>query len=290
MNSAEEEERDYADEEVEAEVPMQAVTAVETEFGALIREDEGGPKAESRKRVHDEEITAAPSPSWLLIDNLVRPFTENALKQLLSATGNVLDCWMPKFKTHAVVQLESHAQAEATRAAVEGQKWPHGTNKTLTAKHVSEEDAGKLKAGALTSLSAKPAPRPANVAAAAAKRGGIAAAAAAAAAATTKAEERSEKKMKEAAVGQRSNIMDQIKVTERVGAPGGAVPVAPRLGIIAALKESMRRKGSSEVDRKFDRDVRGANQRGEEETLNLNLDDLFRKTIAKPSIYWMPVK
>eukprot|EP00955_Chlamydomonas_euryale_P082687 363759-Chlamydomonas_euryale.AAC.6 len=83
----------------------------------------------------------------LFIDGLMRPFTEGALRQLLSQTGKVTDLWMPGLKTHAVVTFENEEQAEATRTATHQLKWPAGTLKHLMPRFLTAEEAEAEKSG-----------------------------------------------------------------------------------------------------------------------------------------------
>jgi apoptotic chromatin condensation inducer in the nucleus len=75
-------------------------------------------------RPDDERVprppTVVPPPNMtptaaLRVDNLVRPFTLQALRALLSETGTVTGLWMPSIKTHCYVTFETAEQAEATR-------------------------------------------------------------------------------------------------------------------------------------------------------------------------------
>lgn len=87
--------------------------------------------------------SAVPATAALRVDNLVRPFTENQLRQLLGQTGTIKDMWMPSIKTHCFVIFTSEEEAEATRQALHNLKWPRDSPKLLNPYFISMEDAEK---------------------------------------------------------------------------------------------------------------------------------------------------
>ncbi|XP_057291399.1 apoptotic chromatin condensation inducer in the nucleus-like isoform X2 [Hydractinia symbiolongicarpus] len=81
----------------------------------------------------------SPSPAknapscYLHIENLVRPYTVNNLKGLIQKTGTIKDnkFWMNNIKSHCYVMLSSEEEANTTREAMHGLRWPSGNPKIL---------------------------------------------------------------------------------------------------------------------------------------------------------------
>ncbi len=68
------------------------------------------------------------------VRNLVRPFTNKQLIDLLKRTGSFDEdkgFWIDKIKSHAMVRYESAQQAEETVLALDGVKWPPSNLKKL---------------------------------------------------------------------------------------------------------------------------------------------------------------
>ncbi|KAG7248665.1 hypothetical protein CRUP_010363, partial [Coryphaenoides rupestris] len=91
----------------------------------------------------DDGIAAAaqqPSPprgklsAIVHVSNLVRPFTLSQLMELLKRTGSVLEegFWIDKIKSHCYVTYATTDEAQATRAALHGLKWPPSNPKVLS--------------------------------------------------------------------------------------------------------------------------------------------------------------
>jgi len=105
------------------------------------------------------------------VEGFVRPFTLPAVKALLASAGGVFDeasdFWMPQIKNLAVVVYATEAEAEATRAAVDGLEWPPSSGKRLAAHYMTVPDARRcIAAGSMAAQ-----PRPAAPAAPAAAAG-----------------------------------------------------------------------------------------------------------------------
>jgi len=59
--------------------------------------------------------------------NLVRPFTQEQLKELLSTTGNIAEkdaFWINQIKSHAIVKFSSPDDAQRTIKSLNGTQWP----------------------------------------------------------------------------------------------------------------------------------------------------------------------
>ncbi|EZA48094.1 apoptotic chromatin condensation inducer in the nucleus isoform X2 [Ooceraea biroi] len=90
----------------------------------------------------------SPSPpaskptSILLIKNLVRPFTLNQIKELLSRTGTIVEngFWMDRIKSKCIVEYSNEDQAFETRQALHGISWPMSNPKKLHVEYATRED------------------------------------------------------------------------------------------------------------------------------------------------------
>merc|ERR1712141_836040 len=96
------------------------------------------------------------------IRNLVRPFTNIQLINLLKRTGAFDEnthFWIDKIKSHALVKYERPQEAEETVLALDGVKWPSSNQKKLIVTFSSEDhferqskEQVSLKRQRLTSL------------------------------------------------------------------------------------------------------------------------------------------
>ncbi|XP_076244444.1 apoptotic chromatin condensation inducer acinus [Calliopsis andreniformis] len=78
----------------------------------------------------------------LLIKNLVRPFTLNQIKELLSRTGTIVEngFWMDRIKSKCFVEYSNEDQAFETRQALHGISWPVSNPKRLHVEYATKED------------------------------------------------------------------------------------------------------------------------------------------------------
>ncbi|XP_039307393.1 apoptotic chromatin condensation inducer in the nucleus isoform X2 [Solenopsis invicta] len=78
----------------------------------------------------------------LLIKNLVRPFTLNQIKELLSRTGTIVEngFWMDRIKSKCIVEYSNEDQAFETRQALHGISWPLSNPKKLHVEYATKED------------------------------------------------------------------------------------------------------------------------------------------------------
>ncbi|GAQ83039.1 apoptotic chromatin condensation inducer in the nucleus [Klebsormidium nitens] len=174
----------------------------------------------------DVPASARPATRSVRVNNLVRPFTERALRALLSETGTIEEngFWMDSIKTHCFVMFKSVEDAVRTREALFNLQWPPLGGKHLVVSFVAESEVESRVKGAAV-------PPPPNAAAAASRSAG----------------------KEEAAKGTASQRV-VLPVKERLTLPVAEKPVP------VVAEPAMR-----------------------------SLDDLFRKTTAKPCIYWLPL-
>ncbi|XP_003700784.2 apoptotic chromatin condensation inducer acinus isoform X2 [Megachile rotundata] len=78
----------------------------------------------------------------LLIKNLVRPFTLNQIKELLSRTGTIVEngFWMDRIKSKCFVEYSNEDQAFETRQALHGISWPVSNPKRLHVEYATKDD------------------------------------------------------------------------------------------------------------------------------------------------------
>ncbi|CAI5724167.1 hypothetical protein KXD40_001028 [Peronospora effusa] len=72
--------------------------------------------------------------STIRIDNFVRPFTLNAVKELVQEFGSFVEegFWMDAIKTHCFVTYLTSEIAEKARAALDGKVWPPENGRSLS--------------------------------------------------------------------------------------------------------------------------------------------------------------
>ncbi|KAL7287102.1 hypothetical protein TKK_0018721 [Trichogramma kaykai] len=87
----------------------------------------------------------AQATNILLIKNLVRPFTLNQIKELLSRTGTIVEngFWMDRIKSKCYVEYKNEDQAFETRQALHGISWPLSNPKKLIVEYANKEDMEK---------------------------------------------------------------------------------------------------------------------------------------------------
>lgn len=92
------------------------------------------------------KITPSPArhpPSRIVhLRNLVRPFTLNQLKELLSKTGTLIEggFWIDKIKSKCYVTYETEEQAVNTRQALHGTQWPSSNPKILSVDFATQDE------------------------------------------------------------------------------------------------------------------------------------------------------
>lgn len=148
---------------VEATAPAAASPAPEA--NAAKKPEEG--ETEEKKKRAREEITPAAAPvappapatapaatdatsgknppsNTIYVDRFVRPFTLASAKSLFEQHGAVKRFWMNSIKSHAFVVFESDESAARAREAVNGLKWPSKQGNQLHAEFSSEEIATRV--------------------------------------------------------------------------------------------------------------------------------------------------
>lgn len=111
--------------------------------------------------VQEESPLAAgkrsPSPAknprckTLHVKNLVRPFTQNQLKDLLGKHGTLVEngFWIDRIKSHCYVVYTDEDDAVATRQALHGIKWPATSPKILDVDYADEDEMARDTEGFL---------------------------------------------------------------------------------------------------------------------------------------------
>ncbi|KAK2384685.1 apoptotic chromatin condensation inducer in the nucleus [Trifolium repens] len=82
----------------------------------------------------------------LRIDNFLRPFTLKAVHELLDKTGNFTSFWMDEIKTHCYVSYSTVEEATETRNAVYNLQWPSNGGRLLVAEYVDPQEV-QMKLG-----------------------------------------------------------------------------------------------------------------------------------------------
>ncbi|XP_065915228.1 apoptotic chromatin condensation inducer in the nucleus-like [Dysidea avara] len=103
-------------------------------------------------RVRSPITNRSPASCILHVANLVRPFAQCQLKELLTEDGALVDggFWINKIKSHCFAVYESLEVAIATRNRLDGVKWPVTNPKVLSVEFADEDKVVTLTDGALS--------------------------------------------------------------------------------------------------------------------------------------------
>ncbi|CAM9750109.1 unnamed protein product [Ectocarpus sp. 12 AP-2014] len=229
-----------------------------------------------------DEVVA--DPVTIRVDNFVRPFTAQQAKKLLEekAEAPILEggFWMDSIKTHCYATFDGKEAAERAMAALQGLQWPAQSFKRLEAT-MGDMSAEEARARDGSKRSNRPFPgmdRPARVLGPRV---------------TTTAEAKSSPEG-----GGQANGSGAHTTGESSAMPGGGPTRVRGRGSVQAPGVAGSRGGvlaanvEAEVGRSRGQDRGGLQQppQGpEEEDEPIILDDMFRKTGAKPSLYWLPL-
>ncbi|XP_018320732.1 apoptotic chromatin condensation inducer in the nucleus [Agrilus planipennis] len=200
-----------------------------------------------------------PVSAVLFITNLVRPFTLKQLKDLLERTGKIKQngFWTDKVKSKCYVHYETEEEAEATRNALHGVNWPVGNAKQLCIEYATEEDLENAR-------------NPPPIAAPPVESTNI----------IEKENKIPEKQTRDDKPKEREKARNNVREWD-------------------LEKQNKKRSFSREREERDKRRhrrsatpidyIKRKQLKEEEEIPQKRMDDLFRKTKASPSIYWLPL-
>ncbi|CAL1270947.1 unnamed protein product [Larinioides sclopetarius] len=220
------------------------------------------PQREVQMEVDTEET--GPVSKILFIQNLVRPFTLNQLKDLLRETGNFIeeDFWIDKIKSKCFVTYETEEEAIKTRSQLNGTRWPSSNPKILSVEFSNEEELTMYRSGNDTPKPLQPLPEPDNT---------------------------QESRVSHAADEFRKKDHDQDRKRDR----SKLQPPVREWDKDKITQESPdRERSGKDVDKsKYidKKDKKDSKRRTNEDTPAKLLDDLFQKTKSSPCIYWLPL-
>lgn len=221
----------------------------------------------------------ADATAALKIEKLVRPFTERALREKLAATGQVQGLWLAPIKTHCYVVFADVTQAYATLTALHGTEWPVGNKSKLQVRFVPVDVAQ-------VAIDTKADP-PSNAAATAPPRA-----------------------QRNASLNSSGMTSHMQRTLHKAAEEGQAAAVGPgsrrgsagpephtplaldaSRGTAGANVEDINmadaETGTAAGDAKTDSLDAKADDEAQQEPLGL--DDLFRRTTAKPHLYYLPL-
>ncbi|EUB58745.1 putative kinase-interacting protein [Echinococcus granulosus] len=207
---------------------------------------------EAPERVNSAVEAKCPPSSLVYIRCLVRPFTAAQLSTMLETHfGRASELWLDRIKSTAVARFSNEEVATRCREGLDGCRWPSINPRILQCEFASEALLAWLKEHG--EAGDKPPPRHL-----------LGGSSAASAASTNETNDSSvERKRPE-------KSMDDTETM------GGAK--RRRLHGI----EGVTKATEKEVEGRGKRDTRG-------EESSKSLDDLFKKTEATPSVYWLPL-
>jgi len=102
-----------------------------------------GKIAESKTKVATAPARR-PASNTVFVRNFVRPFTKQAVEELVSQKGKPVEWGMDQIKTKCYIIYENKEVAGATREALHGLTWPPNNKTTLYADFASEEEAKRF--------------------------------------------------------------------------------------------------------------------------------------------------
>jgi apoptotic chromatin condensation inducer in the nucleus len=187
----------------------------------------------------------------LFIDRFVRPFLPKQVKELLEKTGEVDYFWMNNVRSHCYVTFKTVEQAKATREAVYNLVWPPANKSALIAEFSTEEEA--LRRAAIAKAREEPA-QPQQQQQAAAPQPAL----------SKSTEQARTDRDKER--GDRDNRDNRDNRDRRDG----------------DRRDNRDRRDSD----RHDRDRRDTKP---PPPPKVTLESLFRKTVARPCVYWLPL-
>lgn len=96
----------------------------------------------NKRHVKNTKSSSSEGKTVLYITNLVRPFTVNQLRELLQRTGKIMEdgFWIDSIKSKCYVQFENEDQAIETRYALHGIRWPVNNPKVLSVHFATQDE------------------------------------------------------------------------------------------------------------------------------------------------------
>jgi len=101
-------------------------------------------KKEQEPELREVPPSKKPPSNVLFITNFVRPFTKQAVQELLNQTGRVKEWGMDDIKSRCYVIYETLEEAATTRNALHHLVWPVNNKTKLQADFSTENEAKKL--------------------------------------------------------------------------------------------------------------------------------------------------
>lgn len=306
LDYGDDEEKDQKDDESmdaeDAKEEEEEEKVVQVQEGKRDKKKDEGVKKEEKVRGSVSSHRRASSPSSrhpvsniVHIRGLTRPFTERQLRsEIEKYGGEISDFWIDKVKSHCFAKLSSSDDAKSVREAMHDMVWPDGNPKRLAIVFETEENMTKYKEGREATI-VEAAPISSRV-------------------------ERHSTHSQSSALGGKAGLQITLQNvvrendkldSERKEKRGS---LASRLTRIDDPKPKVERKrersetppfsrgaGFMDVKKaKYDEQDRGRNRRDsssddrrrvvkEEVVPKKSVDQIFRKTVATPQIYYLPL-
>ncbi|EGT32529.1 CBN-ACIN-1 protein [Caenorhabditis brenneri] len=152
-------ELDYGDEEEKDQKDDDSMDAEEKKEESIVQvkkddaTDEGVKKEEKVRESVSHRRASSPSSrhpvsNIVHIRGLTRPFTERQLRgEIEKHGGEITDFWIDKVKSHCFAKLHSASDAKRVIEAMHDTVWPDGNPKRLAIVHETEENMNKYKEG-----------------------------------------------------------------------------------------------------------------------------------------------
>jgi len=106
-----------------------------------------GAISSSEPQEQKREVPPAKNPvsNVIVIRELVRPFTQKNIQELLTQTGKVVDLWLNTIKSVCYVKMENEEQTILTRNAIHNLKWPNANGKLLFVDFATSNEMQQAK-------------------------------------------------------------------------------------------------------------------------------------------------
>ncbi|CAI2302926.1 unnamed protein product [Caenorhabditis sp. 36 PRJEB53466] len=151
LDYGDDEEKEKEEEPMDAEDASEQLETEKSEEKVVI--DEGVKKEEKVRGSVSHRRASSPSSrhpvsNIVHIRGLVRPFTERNLRaEIEKYGGEIVDFWIDKVKSHCFAKLKSEDDARNVLKSLHDKTWPEGNPKKLAIVYETEENMNRYKEG-----------------------------------------------------------------------------------------------------------------------------------------------
>lgn len=222
--------------------------------------------SESQEPNFEDTSEVGPASKIIFIQNLVRPFTLNQLKDLIKSYGKTIEeyFWIDKIKSKCFVMYETEKEAIKARNALNNTRWPSSNPKILSVEFSSEEELEQHKKGSEPPSVKPPEPPAADPVEVVETR------------ISHPVEEHKRKDRERRKDRDRSKTQLPVREWDK-----------DKIMQDSPEREHVSKEEKSRSSEK--KEKKESKKRATEDTPAKLLDDLFQKTKNPPCIYWLPL-